>query len=70
MIQGQEEYLTWSYTGFKTEADAEKWLAEAEVWFRKSKASWSDWTTSSSITIQPQSQMIKAVFFAEYTPQQ
>lgn len=62
--------LSWSYTGFKDENEAEAWLDKAEEWFKVSKKDWKDWALSNLIGGKPEPGMIRATFTAEYDPQQ
>ena len=66
----RQEWITWSFSGFNTEEDAEDWLDKAEVWFKQSKPDWKDWAISTTIGGHPTVGRIKATFVAEYDPQQ
>lgn len=57
-----------SYSGFETQSQAEYWLEEAEMTFKKSTMDWKDWQLTS--TVLRQNGMITAEFTAVYSPQQ
>jgi hypothetical protein len=59
---------THAYSGFETQSQAEFWLEEAEMLWKKGQPDWKDWQMTS--TVLRQNGIISAEFTAEYSPQQ